>query len=141
MLDIWLSAQYCALAGVATRIDQLKLDSSPPGDPFCTCAAQLKQAAGELGTRTAELGAVQGNAAETAKAGNALDIAQAKLRLVLTQASAVRDAAQAQIDAAAAEARTKLPKADKMKAFDAPALKSLLDALPLDPGKISARCG
>ncbi|MGD9831308.1 MAG: hypothetical protein AB7U92_01015 [Piscinibacter sp.] len=119
--------------------DKLKL--GPPGEPFTTCAAQLKQVAGELGQRTSELSVVRGDSAATANAANAVDVAQAKVRLLLTQAGAVKDAAQAQIDAAAAAARAGLPAADKMKEFGPSELKVLLDGLPLDPAKIAARCG
>lgn len=116
--------------------DRLKLaPPDGPGEPFATCAAQLKQAAGELGTKTSELSVVQGDATAMAKAANAVDVAQAKARLVLTQTGAVKDEAQAQIDTAAKAARAGLP-----TTADTGALKAVLDSI-LDPTKIEARCG
>ena len=118
-----------------------KLKLNPAGEPFATCSSQLKQATGNLGTKTSELSVVQGNATETVNAANAVDVAQAKMRLVLTQAGSVKSAVQAQIDAAAIATRAGFPAADKMKSFDAAALTTLLDGVPLDPTKIAATCG
>lgn len=119
---------------------KLGVKETPPAEPFKTCASQLKAAAGELGTRTSELGAVQGSPDEAMKANYARDVAEAKVRLVLAQVNAVKSGAQAQIDAAASAAITKLPTADKLKPFGVSELTNAFRDLVADAAKISANC-
>ena len=123
---------------VATK--KLGLNETSPGEPFKSCASQLKAAAGELGTKTSELGAVQGNAEEARRANYARDVAEAKVRLVLAQVSAVKSGAQAQIDAAASAAITHLPIAGNLKQFGPTELNNAFKDLAVDAGKISANC-
>lgn len=116
---------------------KLGLQASPPGEPFNTCAAQLKLAAADFAAKTSDVGVVQGNGVEVSKATYARDVAEARVRLVLTQISAVKSATQAQIDAAATAAVTNLPAADKLKPFDTAALTQAFANLTLDAQKIN----
>lgn len=117
-------------------------DMTKPGEPFLTCAMQLKKVAGELGTAAAQLSVVRGNEPETKLAAYAVDVAQARARLVLAQASAVRAEAQAQIDASAAGARAGLIAVEPIKDFDDPARAKLTvdNMKPLDPKNLKANC-
>ena len=119
---------------------KLGLTGDQLAERFKTCAINLKTAAGQLGTATSELSAVQGDAAEATQANYARDIAEAKVKLVLAQTSAVKAGAQAQVDAAASSAITNLPSAESLQPFSKEQLTAAFKDLTVDVGKIGADC-